>query len=437
MPPRHPLRVAVLASAFPTLSETFVLDQITGLMARGATVDVFAWDGSRHGPVHADVERFGLRERTLHPAEPAGPLWRRRLHLVRLTARALAPAMRDGANPATAVAAALADARSAFWWNPPGFPRRPRSYDAIHCHFGPVGRVGLALRNTGFLSGRLYTTFHGFDMSSHLRQVGESAYARLFRSGDAFLPISDFWRRRLIALGAPAERTVVHHMGVDCAGLPFAPRRAPDGGPVRLLSVARLVEKKGLEYAIRAVAAATALGQHLEYRIVGDGPLHGELRALIDGLGVSGVVSLEGPLAREDVRREMDAAHIFVAPSVTAANGDMEGIPVAIMEAMALGLPVVSTRHSGIPELVRHGHSGLLVEERDAEGLTRALMELVADPESWLRLGSAARESVERDFSIERLDDRLLALLRDGVGAQCGRCVIPPEGRSTRSTTTV
>lgn len=420
---RKPPRIAVLVSVFPTLSETFVLDQITGLLDRGATVDVLATSAGRHGPVHADVERHGLGERTVRPAPPGGPLWRRRLHLVRLTARALAPALRGGASPTSALTAALADARSAFWWNPPGFPRRPRTYDAIHCHFGPVGNLGLALRNTGFLRGPLYTTFHGFDMSVHLRRVGEDAYARLLRSGDGFLPISQFWRERLIELGAPVGRIAVHHMGVDCGRLPFRARTAPAGGPVRLLSVARLVEKKGLDCAIRAVAAATALGQRLDYRIVGDGPLRAALGALIADLGVDDVVSLVGPLARDGVRREMDAAHVLVAPSVTAADGDMEGIPVAIMEAMALGLPVVSTRHSGIPELVRHGHSGILVAERDVDGLTRAIIELAANPDTWPLLAAAARDRVERDFSLERLNDRLLSLLREGMDGQ------PDDGR--------
>lgn len=412
------LRVALLTPVFPATSQTFVLDQITGLLDRGAEVDIFTNGGEEYTRDSEVMTRYELNRRVIYPVQPGGSRFSRHLHRIRLAARALPRG--SGKAPGSRVSGAIEDAETAFWWNPPGFPRNPREYDAIHCHFGPMGKLGLALRNTGYLRGRLYTTFHGNDISAQVQRDGVETYARLFRTGDLFLPISEFWRRRLIELGAPRDKVVVHRMGVDCNRLEFTSRAHPGGGPVRLLSIARLVEKKGLEYAIRAVARTVGQGIDVEYRIVGDGPLRAELTALIERMGVSDRVTLLGAQSREGVREEMYAAHILLAPSVTAEDGDMEGIPVAIMEAMATGLLVLSTRHSGIPELVRDRHSGFLVGERDADGLARALIERVMRPAEWAPVTQAARHVVEQEFSIDGLNDRLLRLLNNGSAEPVG-----------------
>lgn len=276
---------------------------------------------------------------------------------------------------------------------------------------GPWGSSALRSAIRVIFGGAYIQPCHGNDISAQVQRDGVETYTRLFRAGDFFLPISEFWRRRLIELGAPRDRVIVHRMGVDCDRLEFAPRAHPAGGPVRLLSIARLVEKKGLEYAIRAVARTVEQGIDVDYRIVGDGPLRAELTALIERLGISDRVSLLGAQSRNRVREEMYAAQILLAPSVTAEDGDMEGIPVAIMEAMATGLLVLSTRHSGIPELVRDRFSGFLVGERDVDGLARALVERVMRPAEWVPMAQAAREVIEQGFSIDRLNDSLFRLL--------------------------
>jgi colanic acid/amylovoran biosynthesis glycosyltransferase len=250
--------------------------------------------------------------------------------------------------------------------------------------------------------------------------VGPDVYERLFREGDLFLPISDYWKTRLVEHGCPEDRIVVHHMGVDCDQFEFAPREMEPGEPVRLLSVCRLVEKKGIEYAIRALAkvvgggasadSALDAGARLEYTIVGSGPLRPHLESVVDELGLSGCVRFLGSLPSDEVAELMAGAHVFLAPSVTAEDGNKEGIPVAIMEAMATGLPVVSSRHSGIPELVEDGVTGLLAEERDVSGLADRLARLVRDPELHARLAAAGRIRVEQEFSTSVLNPRLMGL---------------------------
>jgi colanic acid/amylovoran biosynthesis glycosyltransferase len=406
------VRIAMIMCDFPTVSETFVLGHITGLLDCGHEVDVYAQRRGESDTVHPDVERYGLLARTRWDPPTPDNLGLRALRGVGLLARMAA---RD---PRRAMAAlnvrrngrAAAGLRLLYMGVP--FTARP-AYDAILCHFGPYGAKGLELRDAGLVEGRLATVFHGFDVSSLLRDEGEDAYARLFERGDLFLPVSDFWRRRLIALGCPPSRTRVQRMGIDPTRFPFAARRPSADAPrtVRVLSVARLIEKKGVEYAIRAVAAVRATGIDVSYRVIGEGPLRPELERLIAELGAEHYVELVGTRTQTEVARAMAEAHLFLAPSVTAANGDMEGIPVSLMEAMATGLPVISTHHSGIPELVDDGKSGCLVHERDVAELTDALGQLAGHPERWPEMGEYGRRKVESDYDARTLVERLALLL--------------------------
>jgi colanic acid/amylovoran biosynthesis glycosyltransferase len=181
------------------------------------------------------------------------------------------------------------------------------------------------------------------------------------------------------------------------------------------LTVGRLVEKKGLEYAVRAVALARRTCPNLRYEIIGDGPLRPALGELVDKLNLAPIVSLLGAADCDFVRRKMAATDLFMLPSVTANDGDQEGIPVSLMEAQACGLPVLSTRHSGIPELVADGESGFLVAERDVEALASRLTYLIEHPESWPRMGRAGRTIVESRFNIEALNRDLLQIYEHAI----------------------
>jgi colanic acid/amylovoran biosynthesis glycosyltransferase len=411
------MRIAVVVTSFPSLSQTFVLGQITGLIDRGHEVDIYAAasEPEMAGAEHAVVSEYGLIERTRYqPARAVGASWVRRL-------------------------AAAVYVLARYWWRDPvnawrvvkgppqrfGFASRlslisagapfagQGRYDAVLCHFGPNGRRIARLRRAGLVRGKIATVFHGYDMSRYLLTAGPNAYKRLFDEGDLFLPVSDFWRSRLIELGCAPEKIAVHHMGIALSKFPVPQRRvARDDDTVRLLSVARLVEKKGIEYAIRAVAALRDdSDRRIEYRILGDGPLREELEQLVRELDVGDSVELVGESDQAGVRAAIGSADVFVAPSVVAEDGDMEGVPVSIMEAMARGLPVVSTLHSGIPELVRDKVSGYLVPERDVFALSRAIARLVDDPRLRHRMGAAGRGIVERSYNLDDLNDRLVDLL--------------------------
>jgi colanic acid/amylovoran biosynthesis glycosyltransferase len=162
-------------------------------------------------------------------------------------------------------------------------------------------------------------------------------------------------------------------------------------------------------------------GVDVEYRVLGDGPRREQLAALTAELGVEDRVTLHGRRGQEKVRDALEGSDVLVAASVTAADGDEEGIPNVLKEAMALGLPVVGTRHAGIPELIEDGVSGFLVPERDETALADALQHLAAEPGRWAAMGRAGHAKIEREYDIDRLNDRLAGLLEN---------LIRPEARS-------
>jgi colanic acid/amylovoran biosynthesis glycosyltransferase len=181
---------------------------------------------------------------------------------------------------------------------------------------------------------------------------------------------------------------------------------------VRIVSVGRLVEKNGIE---DAIVALSLVGAPFEYLVAGDGPLRTHLEDLARRRLPSGSVRFLGAQTHDEIVPLLQSADICLAPSMTGADGDIEGIPVAIMEAMAAGLAVVSTRHSGIPELVVHGVSGLLVEERDTAALAAAVSALVADSRQRSLMGAAGRAIVAADYDVAVLTDRLVDLYREAI----------------------
>ncbi|MCB0168535.1 MAG: glycosyltransferase [Anaerolineae bacterium] len=408
------MKIAFFVTEFPALSQTFVLNQITGLIDRGHEVTIYARDPDHQPAVHADVERYDLRRRTIYhrPFHQTVPR-NKAAGLLKAASRLLAspePQRRPLLKSLNLFefgpeAASLSLFYRTLAFLESGLPQ----YDIVHCHFGPNGNLGALLKRLGAVRGKLITTFHGYDLTTLIKQAGPEQYNALFEGGDLFLPISRRWQDTLIQLGCPPEKIVVHRMGVDLDKFQFTPRQ-PDREQIRLLTVARLVEKKGVADGIRAVARVAAKHPQLTYHIAGDGPLRDDLQNLIDELGVGARIKLLGWQSQEKIIELMQQAHIIVAPSVTGADGDQEGIPVVLMEAMAQGLPVLSTRHSGIPELVQDGQSGFLAAEHDIDGLAEKLTGLVEQPHLWPTMGQAGRDYVANHYNIEKLNDQLVLL---------------------------
>ncbi|MBD2101127.1 glycosyltransferase [Leptolyngbya sp. FACHB-261] len=414
------MKIAFFVGEFPSLSQTFVLSQITGLIDRGHEVDIYADAAGNTVKMHPDVEKYRLLERTYYlPDVPDNGALRILYSLKLLLSNYfLDPVVASKALNVFKYGKKAASLKL-LYASLPFFKRRP-SYDIIQCHFGLCGVKAMLLRDIGAIQGKLVTTFHGVDISGNLRKFGNHIYDQLFDKGDFFLPISEHWRRRLVELGCNEKKIGVHHMGIDCSRFSFKPRQMHDDGCLRLVTIARLVEKKGVEYGIRAVAQLAKRGHSVEYTVVGDGDLRQDLEQLSQKLDVSHIVKLPGWKQQPEIIEILTGSDILLAPSVTSGDGDQEGIPVVLMEAMALGLPVLSTEHSGIPELVKHGHSGFLVPERDVDALVDKLELLIANADAWASMGKSGREYVEQYYDIHKLNNQLAEtyeqLLAETVG---------------------
>jgi colanic acid/amylovoran biosynthesis glycosyltransferase len=232
----------------------------------------------------------------------------------------------------------------------------------------------------------------------------------LIRDGDYFLPVCNHFKEVLRSMGVPADKIEVHYSGIDLDKFPFAPEHERPSGACRVLAVGRLVEKKGYTVLLEAISQLTASGRVVRLTIIGDGPLRQRIVRRIEDLGLSDSVTLRGWVSHDAMASEMYSHDVLAAPSLTTASGELEGIPNVLKEAMASGLPVVCTRHSGIPDLVTDGETGFLVPEGDADALAACLAKVMehTSPIETMRL--RARTHVEALMSMDRLNDRLLTI---------------------------
>jgi colanic acid/amylovoran biosynthesis glycosyltransferase len=280
-------------------------------------------------------------------------------------------------------------------------------HDILHCQFGNLGPRVLFLKQIGVLKGRLLTSFRGHDATQQ-RFTNSGMYRELFEAGDLFLPVSSDLGERLMAMGCDRDKVRVLHSGIDRVKFAFKARSRTTNEPTRVLSIARFVEMKGLEYGLRAVAQLIESGHAVTYTIIGNGTLRRDLESLTETLGIGENVRFLGWKNHEAVIDTMRVSHILLAPSVTPERGETEGIPNVVKEAMATGMPVVSTIHGGIPELVEDGVSGFLVAERDVDGLANRLAYLIKNPNVWPKMGEAGRARIEAEFDTDKLNDLLV-----------------------------
>jgi len=203
---------------------------------------------------------------------------------------------------------------------------------------------------------------------------------------------------RLKALGAPADRIRIHRTGIPLGQIPFVQRHVPEDGVWRCVQACRLIEKKGLATSLRAFAKFAATYPRARFVIAGEGPQEAELRALAASLGIADRVEFPGFLSQDKLHVLYAASHLFLHPSQLGADGDQEGVPNSMLEAMASGMPVVATNHGGIPEAVEDGISALLTPERDAEALANSLQTLAAAPARYAAMSAAAAARAATQF---------------------------------------
>jgi len=290
----------------------------------------------------------------------------------------------------------------------------------LHSHFGHIGWFDLQPAKKAGI--KHVVTYYGSDVGLLPTRNVEwrSRYRKLFDQADLFLCEGPFMARQLIGLGCPAEKVRVHHLGIPVETIPFKPRRWRAGEPLNVLIAASFRVKKGIPYALESLGLIQKTVP-VEITIIGDSvsePGSAEekrrILELIDKGGLKSRTKLLGFQPYRAVFEEAYKHHVFMSPSVTAPDGDSEGgAPVTLIEMIATGMPVISTKHCDIPEVVQNGIDNWLVAERDAAGLADKLLWLVGHAGHWAEMLASGRSHVEREFNAARQGGRLYEIYQE------------------------
>ena len=275
----------------------------------------------------------------------------------------------------------------------------------LHAQYGREGLFSISLKKkTGV---PLITNFRGWDAST-IPMQNPRIYNELFKVGDLFLVRSNDMKKDLIKFGCSEKKIIIHHSAIDLDKFKFNPRKPLNKNEkIKILLIGRFVETKGIPYALKAVAEVKKKYKNIGFTIIGDGNLRPEIEKLIKKLNLTNETRLLGFIPHEKVIKEIQNSHIFISPSVTDRKGEKEGTVNTFAEAQATGMPTIGTYHAGIPEVILNEKTGLLVKERDVNGLANKLEYLIEHQDLWKEFGKNGRRHIEKEFNIKAQTKKL------------------------------
>lgn len=301
-------------------------------------------------------------------------------------------------------------------WPPPGYvePVPPRDFEfcdlvprlralrprLLHIYYGHKARKYLPLVERW--GGPLLVSFHGVDVARDVdKTVYHASFAEVFQRAAIVAARSRSLLEELAALGCPREKLRLNRTPIPLGHLPFALRHPPPDGSWVFVQACRLIRKKGLHTTLEALRKVVARHPKTRFVVAGDGPLRGELLETARALGLAGSFELAGWLDQAALLALCQRGHLFLHPSETTSSGDQEGIPNSMLEAMATGLPVVATRHGGIPEAMDDNRDGFLVPERSPDALADAILRVIETPGLLEQFSAQAAATVKERFGLE------------------------------------
>jgi colanic acid/amylovoran biosynthesis glycosyltransferase len=353
---KRPLHILFVVDYFPSLSQVYILNAIIGLLDRGHQVSIFSFRHTSDRTVHPKINQYNLMQHVMYEK----------------------------------------------------FPHNLPDCDIVFCQFGDLGQRILGMKHLSewLQQRKLVVCLRGFDVAGYANNPFEVNH-KLFNHIDLFLPVCGYFKKRLIKLGCPLNKIAVHHSAIDCSQFLFKTRIKPKNDCIHLISVGRLVKKKGIEFALRAFAQILKKYPNTHFTLIGDGPERANLELLIKRLNIKTKVTLYGWKCQEEVIALLDRSHIFLLPSITRANGNEEGIANALKEAMAMGLISIATWHAGTPELIDDGISGFMVPEKNSIALAQKIIHIIKNPKIWQSIGVSARQKIEKEFEIKKISQQL------------------------------
>ncbi|MFC1517257.1 glycosyltransferase [Candidatus Margulisiibacteriota bacterium] len=275
---------------------------------------------------------------------------------------------------------------------------KEKKIEILHAHYGFNGIYALQFKKMNPKL-KIIVNFYGLDVYQHTKNpVYRWQLKKLFKQGVLFLACSERMRNDLIKLGAPDERTIVHYGGANLKENLFS--RPRQGDEIVFLMCGRFVEKKGFKYGIKAFLRSCRKNTKIRLKVIGSGPLEAELKQIVTKSEFGSKVDFLGALRHESYLREIEQAQIFISPSVTAGSGDKEGLPTVLIESAAIGRPLIASIHSGIPEIVHDQKNGILVAERDIEGLSAAINRMSNEKQLWNIYAEYGRKLAESRFDL-------------------------------------
>jgi colanic acid/amylovoran biosynthesis glycosyltransferase len=416
--PQKSLRISMVVSGFPVLSQTFVSLQLTELVRRGHQADVYSlgrrgqwnWLPASIGDAldNVRIRHLGTRSRKRRINFLLVP---KLLFLLTRSPKAVWLALKEvllksGYKSFTHL---ISDA----------YLMRDLLHaetDLVHCQFGTLIPRVLKLRELGFIDDRptLACSVRGYDITRGKYRDPEYL-ATVFEGVDHFFPVCRALETLLRKQGCRRPISIIRSpVDVDYIQSIQNPRRP--GAKLQLVSIGRLIEKKGIIDALGAMLILKAKGIDFAYSIIGDGKSR---KSLVDFVGANGLadhVQFLGPLPSAETLRILESSDVLIAPSKTAEDGNSEGIPNVLKEAMLIGVQVIGTTHAGIPELIQHGENGYLSAENDPEGLARVIELVAGNADAWEKIAERAERTILSEYTPEKTTDDLVEAYRIAIG---------------------
>lgn len=409
------MSVGYIVSRFPKITETFILREILALEEEGFQVELFPLVLVREERLHPEAGRLrdkahwiGLLSGSLGLAQ-AYWLTRKPIAYLRLWIEVVSGNL---FSPKFLLRSLVVLPRAAW------MARRAKAIGCQHLHAHFATHAALA----AYIISRLTDIPYSFTAHAHDIYVERPMLKSKIRGSQFVVTISEFNRRYLRDLfgNEVLQRTRVVRCGVDTERYQSSPALKPRGEMLRMACIASLEEYKGHVYLVKACALLARQGILFRCDLVGGGDLENSLKAMVTAEGLADRIHFHGRLPQAEVRNILVASDILVLPSIITSAGKMEGLPVVLMEALALEIPVVSTNISGIPELIRDGETGVLVPQKDPEGLAAGIRQQLENPTRAMAMAHAGRELVLREFDLRRNVTALADLFRESmVEAAC------------------
>mgnify|MGYP004706645449 CR=1 FL=1 len=407
------MKVVFFVYKFPVASETFIINQIEYFIKRGIDIEVVSVFPGDFNIKHQSLTQYGILDKVRflldkEPDNKAKKIFSRIVSLAHaLTSRKSCESLLFNKYGYYSKTLMLSQILSRNKIKITG--------DINIAHFGTTAALLNQLKRLGFVEGKVAAVFHGNDISQkRVVNIFRSDYEQLFNDADYIFPVSELWASKIATTPAIKNKTHVIRMGVNVSKFCYKERVATNNS-IKLLSIARLTEKKGISVAIKACLLLKQNNIGFTYAVIGDGPLRKGLESQVIEYGLGDKVVFLGAQAQETVSDYLNDSDAFLLPSVTAADGDMEGIPVALMEAMAIGIPVISTFHSGIPELIEDRVSGFLVNENDAAGIAGVVTEIINNPGVVPDICRNAKQKIDNEFDQDKSYSKMLTILSSGL----------------------